>query len=521
MKKPNFYKTILIALIVISFTFISCDTWVNKVEPITDALENELLDDESQINFLVTGLLDVVSEAGEGGDGLERIMWRNALFSDEMTTRVLGHDPGETVWAQIWPFSMQFAESDWGPTQHPRYLADDLVRRIERIGTFTDNSIRDRALWWGNLIGGIYRMFLGNMWGYTRDGTTPGGVLTTIEQVEAGEFGEFKSTSELHSLALGKLTEALKYDPGDTPGVGLGTAEKIVHSFMARIYLWEGDLVQAKAHAEQGLEQGDSPFQLLHDAQFTSMYWEISGRGVWQLHFSSAPWRFLDYVLADRDEGEIITGLTEDEDPRGLTRSLRGYEGDSGLPGDYTTMNPRAGLANPNERLPLLEDWQLYQVDSDVGYTQDIYTDRFSNFNVIDWREMEMILAEVALQPSVGSSNAYSGSVADFLVHINNVREWHGLTLLTEQDALDFDKPDGGASTERIEEPVPTNPVNITGPKGLLIEERDKNCWLKCVRHMDQRRWGLWHLPTDGNYWPYQPIPDSELIQNPNLDLSR
>ncbi len=106
--------------------------------------------------------------------------------------------------------------------------------------------------------------------------------------------------------------------------------------------------------------------------------------------------------------------------------------------------------------------------------------------------------------------------------HINNVRLWHGLTELTVQDAMDYDNPDGGASTEHIVAPVVmTNPVNITGPKGLLIEERDKTCWLKGVRHMDQRRWGLWHMPTDGTYWQYEPIPDSEILQNPNLELSR
>jgi hypothetical protein len=365
-------------------------------------------------------------------------------------------------------------------------------------------------------------MLQADFYGLSKDGTTPGGIITTIEQVEANEFGEFKSTSVLHGLALDKFTEALKYDPGnDAPGVEPGTAEAIVHSFMARIYLWEGDLVQAKAHAEQGLQEGDLPFQILRDAVFNSKYWSSSGRSPSHFHIASASWRFFHYVLADRDEGEIITGLTAAEDPDGLTMSLRGYEGSSGQAGDYANDDPRADFDNPNERLPLLEDWQMNQPGSSVGYAQDIYPSRENPFNLIDWREMAMILAECELKPSAGSGNGYAGSVGGMLVHINAVREWHGLDPLTEQDALDYDNPDGGASTERIVEPLPTNPVNITGPKGLLIEERDKNCWLKGVRHMDQRRWGLWHLPTVGDYWQYQPIPDSELIQNPNLDLSR
>ena len=154
-----------------------------------------------------------------------------------------------------------------------------------------------------------------------------------------------------------------------------------------------------------------------------------------------------------------------------------------------------------------------------VGYQQDVYVSRSSSFVLIDGRENQMILAECALKPSTGSSDAYSGDLTTALTHINNVRTFHSLTELTTQDATDFDNSESGASTERttLSETHP-DPVNITGPKGLLIVERDKTCWLRGVRHYDQRRWGLWHWATDGSYWQYQPIPDSEIIQNPNLD---
>ena len=517
MKRPNKIK-IIIALMVISCTLISCNNWVNEVDPITSALEGEVLDDEAQIDFILTGLMGEVSS----GSGIEYSMWRNALFADELTTRVLGHSPDHVTWAQIWAFSMQFAEYEWEPINLPRYLADDLVARVNRIGTLTDSELKDRALWWGYLFGGVYRMLMADFFGLSQTEYKPGGVVTTVEQIDAGEYGDFINTSTLHAMALEKFTEALKYDPGDdAPGVEPGTADKIVHSFMARTYLFEGNLTQAKTHAEQGLQQGDEPFQILRDAQFNTRYWERSGRSPSHAHTASADWRFYHYVMADRDEGEIITGLTADEDPDGKTNSLRGYEGGAGLPGNYDTVDPRGGLANQNERLPLLEDWIMNLPGTDVGYTQDIYTARSSNFSLIDWREMEMILAEVDLDPSTGSGNGYSGSVADMLVHINNVRQWHSLTDLTVQDAMDYDNPLGGASTERITDVSLANPVNITGPKGLLIEERDKSTWLRGVRHMDQRRWGLWHLPQTSLFWIYQPVPDSEILQNPNLELSR
>ena len=528
MSKTNLFKYNMLGILIIGLVFLSCEDWVQDVDPLTDSLLNEALDDEKQLDFLVTGLLGVVSEAGED-NGIENVMWKNALFSDEMTTRVLGHAPDHITWAQIWPFNLQFSEYEWEPMNHARFLADDIVSRVERIGTFTDNSIKERALWWGYTFGGVYRAMMASMYGLTKDGTTPGGVITTIEQVAAGEFGSFQSDQAIFQLAIDRFTEALKYSPGDDAhGVPPGMHDKVVHSFMARVYLWMGDYTNAKAHAELGLPMGEQ-FEVLKSTSFESKYWDDSGRGPSHRHIASADWRFFDYVMADRSEGEIITSLTEDEDTNGYTASLRGYEGEPGDPGHYETDNPRGGLTNQDERIPLMEEWVMNLINEPdctpgsngdcVGYQQDVYVSRSSSFALIDGREMEMVLAECALQPSTGSSDAYSGDLSTALTHINNVRTFHSLTELTAQDATDFDNPESGASTERITlSQTHPDPVNITGPKGLLIVERDKTCWLRGVRHYDQRRWGLWHWSTAGDYWHYQPIPDSEVIQNPNVD---
>ena len=102
----------MLGILIIGLVFLSCEDWVQDVDPLTDSLLNEALDDEKQLDFLVTGLLGVVSEAGED-NGIENVMWKNALFSDEMTTRVLGHAPDHITWAQIWPFNLQFSEYEW------------------------------------------------------------------------------------------------------------------------------------------------------------------------------------------------------------------------------------------------------------------------------------------------------------------------------------------------------------------------------------------------------------------------
>jgi len=120
---------------------------------------------------------------------------------------------------------------------------------------------------------------------------------------------------------------------------------------------------------------------------------------------------------------------------------------------------------------------------------------------------MELILAEVAIN---------AGDNGTGLMHINTVRAYHGLDEYTMADMMAYDNPAGGASTTggAIQAGVSVN--NYTGALGLLIEERDKTLWLKGTRIVDQKRFGLWHLP-DGKFKNYMPIPRSETNVNPNV----
>jgi hypothetical protein len=223
-------------------------------------------------------------------------------------------------------------------------------------------------------------------------------------------------------------------------------------------------------------------FQLVHSAAYTNYMWYEAGRN--NVLFS-ANTRFADYVVADRKEGEIISNLEEAHEN---SKSLRGPEGD-GL-GATSAADVRDGLTNSNERIPL---WEL-EGDADLAYCQDIYDGRSDYLDLIDWREMELILAEVAIR---------AGDNATGLAHINNVRTYHSLDALTS-DAMTGFSPSATSGAG-----------NNTGPLGLLIEERDKTLWMKGVRIADQTRFDLWHLGD--NTWSYIPIPDSEILNNPNV----
>ena len=475
-------RTIFISglLSIFALSLMSCEDWVSDVEPLSDQVEDGSLDSEEYLDFLLKGVLGNLGRSGEGS-GLPHIIWRVAGFSDEFIHGEVDFAPDHSNFVQDIPMDLNFVANDWDNYHQIRFHADDLLDRASNM-TISNTALENRVKWWGNVIGGLMRMYLADHWGLTKDGQNPGAVITTIQQIDSGETGSFQTDAEIRASARTMLTAALSFDPGDTYEGVSGNADKIVWSLIARTYLFDGNYAEAKSAADKGLQQGDTPFQLVHSAAYTNYMWYDAGRN--NVLFSASP-RFVDYVVADRKEGEIISNLEEENAD---SKSLRGPEGD-GL-GDSDAANVRDGLTNPNERIPL---WEL-EGDANLAYCQDIYDGRSDYLDLIDWKEMELILAEVAIR---GGDNATG------LTHINNVRAHHGLDALTS-DAMTGFAPSAtsGAGSN-------------TGALGLLIEERDKTLWMRGVRITDQKRFDLWHLGD--NTWPYIPIPDSEILNNPNV----
>ena len=467
--------------IIMAFSFMSCEDWVTEVDPLSSQVENGDLDSEEYLDFLLKGMLGNMGRSEEFS-GLPHIIWRVAGFSDEFVHGEVDFAPDHSNFVQDIPMDLNFVANDWENYHQIRFHADDLLDRASNM-TISNASLEQRVHWWGNVIGGLMRMYLADHWGLTKDGQNPGAVITTIQQIDNGETGSFQTDAEIRALARSMLTAALSFDPGETYEGVNGNADKIVWSLIARTYLFDENYSEAKSAAEKGLQQGDIGFQLVHSAAFTNYMWYEAGRN--NVLFS-ADTRFVDYVVADRKEGEIISNLEEENED---SQSLRGPEGD-GL-GESDAENVRDGLDNPNERIPL---WELEGDGDNLAYCQDIYDGRSDYLDLIDWKEMELILAEVAIR---------AGDNATGLAHINNVRTHHGLDALTS-DAMTGFTPSAtsGAGSN-------------TGALGLLIEERDKTLWMRGVRITDQKRFDLWHLGD--NTWPYIPIPDSEVLNNPNV----
>jgi len=520
MKKLNSYRFIILMILIIGISS-SCDDWVMDVDPLTSSIPGEELLDEEQLGVQLTGLLAQLGRDNEFS-GWMHMMYRHAIFSDELNQdkRVPGGGaPDHAAFVQDTQFDLDFVEGDWENTQEIRWLADRLVKQVMDIEAgpgITNNAIKEECLWWGYVVGGMMRMILAEHYCLTKTGG-PGAVITTIEQFENDDFGSFQTMAELHTEARARLTEALKYDPGASPGLDEGSHDRIVYSFIARTHLFDGSYAEAATAANMGLQEGDGPFQIVTSYQYQNGLWS-QGRGIGQGYdsFRAHP-RFAQYVVDDREEGELITALRDAaDDPDNLTLSVRGYEGNDGEPGNRETEDPRAGI-DYWERLPIYEIGLDFE-DAAGGYTDlahltDLYTDRTDYCDIIDWREMQLILAEVAIR---------NDDLNTAVTHINNVRTAHNISSIAVGDLNNYDNEMGGANNaywpDKLRRPHTNIVANkIDGPLGFLIEERDKTLWLKGTRIQDQWRFSLWHMGPDT--WPLIPIPLSERIQNPNIPM--
>ncbi len=138
---------------------------------------------------------------------------------------------------------------------------------------------------------------------------------------------------------------------------------------------------------------------------------------------------------------------------------------------------------------------QKHPNDLPTVFSQDRYNQREQDLVLIDWQEMNLIQAEVAITLD------HLQAAADF-INENRV-DGHGLDPIDVAHMEAYNRPWGGA-------------YHIEGPIGFLIEERDKELMLRSTRLYDQFRFGIFHLPL-GSDWVYFPIGQREIDANPNI----
>lgn len=349
-------KNSLIPIIMGLLILSACDSFVENIEDPIDSISEEQLQDASQLPFVITGVEAMFAETYDdatilaGGLSDELFFDQNVQNATFPTYRDI--DRGEITLDNN---SVDDVMQDLGEY---RLLADDLLNTllpaVEALpadgGGFgeDDADLRNAAYFTGHLHGGIARYFYAAYFGLSEE--SGGGVI---------DRSEFIPSAQMYDLALEELNSALEF--------GDAAQDRVVRTIMARINLIEGDFAQAQTNAEQGMQEGDDPFEALFSTQDANNWYFAAGRGRTQ------------YVVDDRF-ATIAEG-----DPRVVVETAPGAEGTGPF------------------------------------FRQAVYTEQGSSIPFVSWQENSLMLAELA---------ARAGDSGAALQGVNAVRASHTLEPL-------------------------------------------------------------------------------------------
>ena len=339
---------------------VGCDTFVEDTDLPIDSIDDPQLTTESQVEFIIKGVQSRFSTTADlllvfsGGLSDEFIFDQNVPNATFPSFAEM--DIGDITFANN---SNDGAYNELGEL---RFFSDNLLTRIQDI-EFEDAALRTEAEFTGNLYGGLARYLYATYYGL--DKRQGGGIITDDPE----NPGPFVPSDQMYAQAIAKMEAAR--------ALGDAAQARIINTIIARIHLFQGNFADARASAEQGMVEGDAPFESLHAVDNTNYYWSQAGRGrnQWVTDF-----RFNDYILADPAEAA---------------------------------------------RIPLEE--VLGNDGTTIYFRQGLYLDRDTPLPIAKWQENELMLAELDIR---------DGNAPGALTRINQVRASHGLAALAEADML-------------------------------------------------------------------------------------
>ncbi|MGK9476540.1 hypothetical protein [Melioribacter sp. OK-6-Me] len=272
----------LLFLFVFTALFVSCEDYVSNVDPLVDAVEDEVLTNESEVQFLIIGIQNEFALATDdlfiAADGLSDQLFftRNVPNATYPTYEQI--DIGEIL------LDNNSIDNAFDPLQRFRKYADTLIARLDKI-TFQDTDLQKEGYFNAYLYGAIARYYLATYFGLTE--TQGGGVINV---------GPFIPSNQMYDLAIERFKTALTYAPGDYE-------TRLVNSLIARCYLFKGDYVNAATYAQQGLLKGDAPLEAKYSTLSDNNYRVQAGelRSQFVVDF-----RFNQYINQDPTEAGRI-----------------------------------------------------------------------------------------------------------------------------------------------------------------------------------------------------------------------
>lgn len=364
--------SLLILLPLIFLTSLTaCEDWVTSTEPQIDVIEDELLNDPDQIPFLITGVearfafvytrLTVSADLLAAQLVFDEVMELATFPTYRELNDAFAGRGDQTI------FSSNTVRNVYTPLGGYRLLADNLLERISDLDGLP-NEVRDRATWVGNFYGAVARYFIGFYFAESPCGATAGigsggpECFATL----GGPIDESPviTASDMMSEILPRLDAARAIStPYET---------RVINTLEARMQLFLGNYAAAYSAAQNGMTQGDEPFQSLHSVQAANEFYFAAGDGRIQVLPNR---RFEGYIADDPDEANRVKLR---QTPDGITNA-------------------------PEPR-----------------FQQDMYPVQDSPMDFLTWQENELILAELEAIRGQGTA----GTALD---RVNNVRASHGI----------------------------------------------------------------------------------------------
>ncbi len=341
------------AIVLSCVTLASCSDYVTDLDPFIDVIEDDELNSPERVNFLITGVRQqlsytmddmLVNAAGLSDEFIFDLQTPTAVFPQFQELEI-----GQPL---LTNYQIQNINTNIGLL---RLVSDDLLRRTE--GMELPQDTRTVAEFIGNFYGGLARFFAATYLGLEPE---MGGAPI--------DNGPFIPSDDLYDQAVQKMEAALPHADA--------YQQKVVHSAIAKAYLYKGDHAAAASHAAQGLVEGDAPFQALYTSQDPN-YFDVEAGS--QRNQYTAHARFQAYVEADPAEAN---------------------------------------------RLPLLP----IQGNDRTFYVQEKYPGPGAPIDVVSWQENNLIRAELIVR---------GAATGDAAALIDAVRASHGIGPLAGAVTLD------------------------------------------------------------------------------------
>jgi hypothetical protein len=272
-------KQIIFLMLILSSLFIwnSCEDYATSVDPLIDRVEDERLTSESQTPFVVNGLKTRFATTHDQLCVIAGLLSDELLFDPNVPNATFPTfrdiDEGNIT------LDNNSVDGPFNALGELRFFSDDIIRRVGEI-TFTDDALKNEALFNGNLFGGIARYLYAAYFGLSQE--QGGGVI---------DNGPFIPSSEMFNLAIEKFQQAMTYADD--------AQKRLINSLIARIHLQKGDFTNAQSFALNGMVQGDEPFQSKHSILSDNYFWQQAGKGRTQAVLDA---RFKQYVVEDPAE---------------------------------------------------------------------------------------------------------------------------------------------------------------------------------------------------------------------------